>query len=76
MSNYLDFSSNILVLDEIFDGLDAIGVTNLLNLISNKLNDIESIFIISHRASELEIPYDHEMIITKSNLGISTIKES
>lgn len=74
MQQYLNFSSNILILDEIFDQLDTNGCSNILNLISSKLTDIESIFIISHRAGELEIPYDSELIVTKSTSGISTIK--
>lgn len=73
MSQYLDFSANILVLDEIFDNLDIIGTTNVLNLISNKLNDIESIFIISHHDS-LEIPYDDEITVIKNERGISRVK--
>ena len=72
MKQYLGFSSNILILDEIFDQLDTIGCTNVLNLISNKLNDIESIFIISHRADELEIPYDSELVIVKNEEGVSS----
>lgn len=74
MSKYLDFSSNILILDEITDNLDSIGCNNVLNLISNKLNDVESIFIISHHASELQIPCDCEMIVVKDRNGISSIK--
>ena len=74
MSQYLDFSSNILILDEITDNLDAIGCNNVLNLISTKLNDIESIFIISHHASELAIPSDSEMVIVKDRNGISRVK--
>jgi len=74
MSQYLNFSSNILVLDEIFDQLDEIGCTKVLNLISQKLNDLESIFIISHRADELAIPYDTEMVVIKDSLGISKVR--
>ena len=74
MQQYLNFSSNILILDEIFDQLDTNGCSNILNLISEKLIDIESIFIISHRAGELEIPYDSELIVTKNSSGVSTIK--
>lgn len=72
MKQYLGFSSNILILDEIFDQLDILGCNNVLNMISNKLDDIESIFIISHRADELEIPYDCELIITKNEEGVSS----
>ena len=73
MTQYLDFSSNILVLDEIFDQLDVVGCTNVLNLISTKLNDIESMFIISHRSDELAIPYDCEMNVIKDETGISKV---
>jgi DNA repair exonuclease SbcCD ATPase subunit len=73
MSQYLSFTSNILVLDEIFDGLDIMGTTNVLNLISKKLNDVESIFIISHNES-LEIPYDDILTVTKDENGVSRVR--
>lgn len=73
MSQYLSFTSNILVLDEIFDNLDTLGTTNVLNLISKKLNDVESIFIISHNES-LEIPYDDIITVIKDENGVSRVK--
>lgn len=73
MRQYLNFSSNILLLDEIFDSLDVIAVDAVLRCICNKLVDVESLFIISHHARELEIPYDSELIITKDENGISNI---
>jgi DNA repair exonuclease SbcCD ATPase subunit len=73
MSQYLSFKSNILVLDEIFDNLDMKGTTNVLNLISKKLNDVESIFIISHNES-LNIPYDSIITVVKDEKGVSKIK--
>lgn len=74
MEQYLNFSSNILVLDEIFDQLDAVGCESVLELITSKLVDVESIFIISHRADELEIPCDYELTVIKDEQGVSTIK--
>lgn len=74
MSRYLNFSSNIFVLDEIFDNLDSNGCNQVLNLINNYVNDVESLFIISHHANELEIPYDCEMWIIKDENGISKVK--
>ena len=74
MNQYLNFSSNILVLDEIFDQLDAVGCESVLELITSKLADVESIFIISHRADELEIPCDYELTVIKDEQGVSTIK--
>lgn len=71
---FLAFSSNILVLDEIFDNLDDLGCQRVLNMISNKLTDIESILIITHRGNELAIPYDNEIFIVKDRNGISRIQ--
>ena len=61
------------MLDEIFDNLDVLGCNNVLNLISTRLNDIESMFIISHRSDELAIPYDCEMNVIKDETGISKV---
>ena len=72
MSQYLSFTSNILVLDEIFDGLDIMGTTNVLNLISKRLTDVGSIFIISHNDS-LEIPYDDTITVVKDEKGVSRV---
>lgn len=72
LSQYLNFSSNILVLDEIFDNLDSIGCQNVLNLISNKLTDIESVFIITHH-TDISIPYDNELVVVKDESGNSRL---
>lgn len=74
LCQYLDFSSNILVLDEIFDNLDSIGCSKVLNLIAQKLVDIESIFIISHHSDELSIPSDEEIVVIKDERGVSCIQ--
>lgn len=73
MSKYLDFSSNILVLDEITDALDSVSCDKVINFISNELSDTESIFIISHHSDELEIPYDCELVVVKNELGVSEV---
>lgn len=73
MSTYLDFHSNCLMLDEIFDNLDVIGTSNIINLISTKLTDLESIFIISHH-DDLECPSDTELVIVKDVHGISRVQ--
>ncbi len=73
LSQFLNFSSNILVLDEIFDNLDDIGCQKVLNLISNKLNDIEGIYIITHH-SDISIPSDRYLLIIKNNKGISRVQ--
>lgn len=73
LTKYLNFSSNILVLDEVFDNLDSIGCQKVINLISTKLSDIESIFIITHHNQELDIPADREIVVVKNQKGISEI---
>lgn len=70
----LGFSCNILVLDEIFDGLDSIGCQKVIELISNKISDIQSIFVVTHRA-DLSIPYDRIILVEKDNRGISTVND-
>lgn len=73
MSNYSNFHSNILFLDEITDNLDSKGCDGLINLISNTLNDLESIFIVSHHADELSFPVDNTIVVEKDYNGISRI---
>ena len=41
--------------------------------IQNRLNDVESVFIISHHIEELNISYDTEIVVEKGSDGISTI---
>ena len=72
LCQFLDFRSNIICLDEIFDNLDNIGCQNILNLISNKLNDIESIFIITHH-SDIDIPVDDNIMVIKNSSGVSEV---
>lgn len=73
MVKYLNFSSNILVLDEIFDNLDALATEKVLELINSELQDVNSLFIISHHSDELGIEYDTELNIVKNENGISEV---
>ena len=63
----------LIVLDEIFDNLDYIGCQRVLDLISNKLNDLDSIFIITHHENELDIPVDKTITIIKDIHGVSKL---
>lgn len=74
LQTYLNYSANILVLDEIFDGLDKVSTNKTIELITNKLKDVESIFIISHHADELSLPIDSAITVVKNTVGISEIK--
>ena len=73
LQTYFNYSSNILVLDEITDNLDKVATSRLFTLISDKLKDVESVFIISHHAESLDISIDSEINIIKNDLGISFI---
>lgn len=75
LCQYLNFSSNILVIDEIFDSLDFVGCENILNLIFNNLKDVKTIYIITHR-KDLPISCDDEIIVEKDSLGVSTIRHA
>jgi len=74
LCKYLNFSSNILVLDEITDSLDIVGSQKMFNLISKKLNDVEAIYIISHHQDDFEVPYDDKILVVKGEDRISRIK--
>jgi DNA repair exonuclease SbcCD ATPase subunit len=73
LTAYLNFNSNILVLDEITDFLDKKSCSAVLDLVARELNTIESVFIVSHHASELALPIDSEVVIRKNEAGISEI---
>ena len=73
MQEYTGFTSNIIVLDEILDNLDSVGCDSVLNFITNRLSDIESIFIISHHADTLNIGNDSTITVVKNKEGVSYI---
>lgn len=66
LSKYLNFSSNILVLDEVTDFLDNQGIDAVLTLITNNLKDTPAIYFITHH-SDLMFPYDGEIKVIKNN---------
>lgn len=72
LCTYLNFNCNLLVLDELTDNLDSIGCKRIIDFISAELTDIDSVFIISHR-SDLELPYDRTLMVTKNQEGISSV---
>lgn len=74
MNKYFNVDSNIIVLDEITDYLDKQACQAVIKLITEKLNDTESVFIISHHMSELGLPIDSEVHIVKDENGISSIR--
>lgn len=73
LQNYLNFNSNILVLDEITDFLDKKSCKAVMKLLEAELVNIESVFIVSHHSDELELPIDSRITVIKDEEGISTI---
>ena len=73
LCQFMNFSSNIIALDEIFDALDPTSCQNVINMLYKKLNDIESVFIISHHR-ELDIPYDKIINVVKDTNGVSYVE--
>lgn len=74
LCKYTNFSTNLLALDEIFDNLDDLGSQKIIDLISKKLSDISSVFIISHHGNELNIPCDNEVFVIKDVNGVSSVQ--
>lgn len=73
LTSYLGLNANILVLDEVTDFLDRKSCQAVMQLLEKELNTVESVFIISHHAEELELPVDSEIKVIKNELGISEL---
>lgn len=72
LCNYLGFSCNMLVLDEVFDGLDGRGCEKIIDLMSGCLSDVSSVFVVTHR-QDLAIPSDGTIVVNKDRNGFSRI---
>ena len=66
LCKYHNFSSNLFVVDEMFDFLDAKSSKEVLNLISSLSSD--SIYIISHHSS-IPMPIDRRIKVRKNDKG-------
>lgn len=75
LTSYLGLNANILVLDEITDFLDKKSCRAVMQLLEKELQTVESVFIISHHAEELELPIDSEIKVIKNENGISELLE-
>ena len=72
LMQFSNFSSNILVLDEIFDSLDSKSSDAVVNTISKRLTDTESVFIVTHR-NNLALPTDSTITVVKNSQGVSSL---
>jgi DNA repair exonuclease SbcCD ATPase subunit len=66
VSEQTGFSSNLLIIDEVFDGLDSVGISTVLDLIISQKESINSIYLITHK-SDANIPYDSILTVRKEN---------
>jgi len=63
--NIAGTSSNLLIFDEIFDNLDEVAISIVLDMFLNLSLEIDSMFIISHKPL-VEIPYDNLITVIKN----------
>lgn len=67
-----NISCNIIILDEILGYCDNEAETNVINLITQELDSLESIYMVSHK--EIPIAYDTQLIVTKNKQGLSNVR--
>ena len=64
---------NILLYDEVFDGVDAVGCENVILLLQEMSKKVESIFVITHN-DILKTYFDKYLVVTKKN-GQTTVSQ-
>ena len=68
-----NISCNIIILDEILGYCDSQAEENVIELISKELENLESIYMVSHK--EIPIGYDTQLVIVKDKDGLSRVRE-
>lgn len=63
--------SNILILDEVFDGLDSKAIDIVTEILLTVSKDVNSMFVVSHK--DTIIGHDGMIIVTKGKDRISTV---
>ena len=66
-----NISCNIIILDEILGYCDSQAEENVINLLTQELETLESIYMVSHK--EIPIGYDTQLIIIKDKSGLSRV---
>lgn len=64
---------NIIILDEILGYCDSQAENNVIELITKELDDLESIYMVSHK--EVPIGYDTQLTIVKDKDGLSRVRD-
>lgn len=68
------FSCNLLVIDEILDYLDAIGVDNVLSLLESNSTSVESLMLVTHRP-DLNVMFDNVITVVKDSDQMSRLSQ-
>ena len=66
------FSCNLLVIDEILDYLDAVGVDNVLSLLEANSTSVETLMLVTHRP-DLNITFDTILTVVKGEDQMSKL---
>lgn len=66
-----NMTCNLIILDEILGYCDSEAESNVINLITNELDSLETIYMISHK--EIPIGYDNILTIVKDKNGLSQV---
>ena len=66
-----NMACNLIILDEILGYCDSEAESNVINLITNELDSLETIYMISHK--EIPIGYDNILTIVKDKNGLSQV---
>lgn len=72
--NLAGCSSNLLILDEVFDNLDDKSISVVSNMFTTVSSEIDSMFVISHKPA-VEIPYDSQIMVIKDSSRVSRVSE-
>lgn len=67
------FSCNLLVIDEILDYLDSVGVDNVLSLLETNSTNVDTLMVVTQR-SDLNINFDSILTIVKNESQISSLR--
>mgnify|MGYP000886257897 CR=1 FL=1 len=65
--------TNLIAYDEVFDGLDNIGIDRLMSLLKDRVKEVPTIIVVSHN-EELKSMFENIIRITKHK-GISSIEK-
>ena len=66
-----NISCNIIILDEVLGYCDSMAEENVISLLTQELESLESIYMVSHK--EIPIGYDAQLIIVKDKRGLSRV---